>query len=592
LTIKKVLVLGIDGFDPNIMEAMMGEGELPAFAKLAAEGFYSPLKTVNPPQSPVVWTSIATGCIPAEHGIFDFLHSDPETYLPYLSILKCEGARYRSPYNIKTFWESASAAGIPSTIIRWPVTFPPKPVKGNVLAGLGVPDIRGTLGTYSLFTTDPGVDKTDKKGNIVHVQVKNGTIVTDLAGPILATVSGQKDITTPLIIELLADGIACSLGNAKISLREGLWSDWIPIKFSLGLMRSVKGICKMHLRSIRPVFSLYTTPIHVDPASYSFPISAPYDFAQDLQIEMGNAYATLGMPEESNALNDGVIDEDAFLLHADALMQERDTMLNLALSRFKEGILACVFDTTDRVQHMFWRFMDTSHPLYDAKMADKYRDVIPSYYRRMDKIVARMMGRISDDTLVLICSDHGFSSFRKEVHLNAWLAQNGFMTLHTGQTECMGLFHNVRWPGTKAYAVGFNSIYLNRTGREKEGIVSAGTMESTKKELCDKLNTLMDNGVKVINKVHAANESSGGQRLLHEPDLIIGYHQGYRSSSQSAIGQIKDGPIIENNLKKWSGDHCWEAESVPGIFFSNKKGLPSNISVLDIARIIGAYWAP
>jgi predicted AlkP superfamily phosphohydrolase/phosphomutase len=587
---KKILFIGIDGFDPNIMETMMGKGEIPAFARLAEQGYYSPLQTINPPQSPVVWTSIATGCTPAEHGIFDFLHSDPKTYLPYLSLLKRDGPRYKTPYEAKTFWEKASDAGIPSTIIKWPVTFPPKPIKGNILAGLGVPDIRGTLGTYAFYTTDPSIDKTDKKGKVIHVQVKNNRIVTELIGPIAATVKGQKEIVIPLIMEISAVSVTCSLGNAKINLKEGQWSDWIQLKFSLGLMASVKGICKLYLKSIHPEFALYITPIHVDPESYVFPISAPYDFAQDLKDEIGR-YATLGMPEEANALNDEVIDEEAFLMHCDTLMQEREKIFNAAFVKFKKGILACVFDTTDRVQHMFWRFLDKSHPLYNAKMAEKYGDVIPDYYRRMDKIIAQIMERISDDTLLLICSDHGFSSFKKEVHLNSWLVQNGFMTLNAGHTACKGLFTDVQWSGTKAYAVGFNSIYLNRASREKEGIVSEEEIESTKKMLSEKLNILNDNGTKAISKVYDTKELYDGQHLLNEPDLIIGYNKAYRSSSQSAIGQITAGAVIEDNLKKWSGDHCSEADSVSGIFFSNKKEFPAKVSVLDIAPLIGNYLA-
>ncbi len=567
----------------------MEAGALPAFSGLAGQGSYRRLQTMNPPQSPVVWTSIATGSTPAKHGIFDFLHSDPKTYLPYLSILRREGHKYKPPYSVKTFWERASEAGIPSTIIRWPVTFPPKPIKGNVLAGLGVPDIRGTLGTYSFYTTDSSIHKADKKGNLVHVQVKNNRIVTELAGPVTATDRGQKEITLPLVIVLSADSVTCSLGSAKIPLKEGQWSDWIQLKFSLGLLTSVKGICKLYLKSIAPEFALYITPIHVDPEAYAFPIASPYDYAQDLQKETGCPFATLGMPEEANAMNEEVIDEDAFLLHADTLMQEREKMFNNALSKFKEGILACVFDTTDRVQHMFWCFMDKSHPFCNEKMAEKYGDVIASYYRRMDKIVAEMMKKISDDTLLLICSDHGFSSLKKEVHLNAWLVQNGFMTLRAGQTECQGLFDNVQWSGTKAYAVGFNSIYLNRKGREREGIVTDDNIESTKKALSEKLITLMDNGVKVVSKVYDTRELYGGEPLINEPDLIIGYNKAYRSSSQSAIGQIKAGPVIENNLKKWSGDHCSEAEAVPGIFFSNEKELPEKLSVLDIAPLIEGY---
>lgn len=571
---------------------MMGAGELPAFASLAANGSYRRLKTINPPQSPVVWTTIATGAKPAEHGIFDFLHSDPKTCLPYLSILRREGPRFKPPYSVKTFWEKASDWGIPSTVIRWPVTFPPKPIKGKILAGLGVPDIRGTLGTYSFFTTDAGIAPSDKKGRIVQVQIKNNRIVTELAGPIGQTSKGQKDITLPLVIDVSPEGITCSLGSARISLKEGQWSDWIQLKFSLGLLTSVKGLCKLYLKSLAPEFALYVTPIHIDPESYMFPISSPYDYAQDLLLDVGSPFATLGMPEEANSLNDEVIDEEAFLLHADVLMQEREKMFMRALSKFQEGILACVFDTTDRVQHMFWRHTDPGHPAYNEQMAAKYGHVISDYYRRMDKIVSSMMQKISDDTVVLICSDHGFSSLKKEFHLNSWLVQNGFMTLADGQTECRGLFSAVQWSGTKAYAVGFNSIYLNRAGREKQGIVTPEAEETIKKELAEKLSSVWDNDTKVVNNVYKIREIYGPAQTHNEPDLIVGYSQNYRTSSSSAIGQIKAGPLIETNQKRWSGDHCSEAEAVPGIFFSSQKEWPSGVSVLDIAPFIEGYLKP
>jgi predicted AlkP superfamily phosphohydrolase/phosphomutase len=588
---KKVLFIGIDGFDPNIMETMMGRGELPAFARLAEQGYYSRLHTVNPPQSPVVWTSIATGCSPAEHGIFDFLHSDPRTYLPYLSILRQDGFRYKPPYSVRTFWEKASEAGIPSTIIRWPVTFPPKPVQGHILAGLGVPDIRGTLGTYAFYTTDSLVDNNvDKKGKIIRINVRDNRVITELVGPIAATIKGRKEITLPLVIDISEGYITCSLSNTTLKLKEGQWSEWIPVKFSIGLMARVKGICKLYLKSIHPEFELYVTPIHVAPSSYTFPVSAPYDYAESLQEEIG-PFATLGMPEETNALNDEVINEDAFLLHCDTLMNERGKMFFTELKKFNEGIMACVFDTTDRIQHMFWRFLDSTHPRYDANLAEKYGDVIPGYYRRMDSILSEVIKRTADDTLLLICSDHGFSSFRKTVHLNTWLVQNGFMSQNKNNTQCAGLFEDVQWQNTKAYAVGFNSIYINRADREKNGIVAAEDIELTKKLLIEKLSMFNDHGTKVINKVYDTKELYSGKHFLNEPDLIVSYDKAYRSSSSSAVGQIIDGQIIENNLKKWSGDHCSDAESVPGIIFSNNKIFSQEISVLDIAPTIEGYWA-
>ena len=101
---RKVIFIGIDGMDPKLTESMMDAGKLPNFARLRETGCYRRLETVNPPQSPVVWASIATGCNPGEHGVFDFIHRNPENYLPYLSILQLEKFRYTSPVKVPTFW--------------------------------------------------------------------------------------------------------------------------------------------------------------------------------------------------------------------------------------------------------------------------------------------------------------------------------------------------------------------------------------------------------------------------------------------------------------------------------------------------------
>lgn len=577
----------MDGLDPNIMETMMGKGQLPNFERLAQKGFYSRLKTTNPPQSPVAWTSIATGCTPAEHGIFDFLTRDPETYLPRLTILQQKGSRYIPSFQAKTFWETASERGIKSTILRWPLTFPPRKFNGNILAGLGVPDIQGSLGQYTFYTSNPDFDTKDKKGRIVKVNPKNHKIVTELHGPSLASLTGKQVSSVPLMIEIFDDFVRCHLNDIKIELRTNNWSDWIQVKFNIGLMVKIKGLCKFYLKSITPEFELYVTPVQIAPGTINLPISSPQEYSLDLSEQIGH-YATLGMPEDTNALNDEVIDEDAFLMSCDSIMQERQKMLFHELDSFQEGILACVFDTTDRIQHMFWRYMENTHPMYDEKAAEIYGDVIPRYYRLMDNILSKVQDSMSTDTLLMTCSDHGFSSLNKSVHLSTWLLQNGFMTLKDGKESCAGLFEGVDWTKTKAYAVGFNSIFLNLKGRESEGIVTSEQIAHLKEELAKKLTTLTDHGIKVIEKISGAEKTNKSEISINTPDLVVGYTENYRCSWLTAIGGIADNNVIEENRKKWSGDHCCDDKIVPGIFFSGEKLSTNNMSVLDINKLVGS----
>ena len=178
---KRVILLGMDGLDPGIVSQLMRQGLMPNFAALSSTGSFSPLATSLPPQSPAAWATIATGNNPGHHGMYDFINRRVTDYMPDLAILK------RNPENLfgkresmflpvmhgKRFWEHTSSEGIPSTVIRWPATFPPKQGDANVFAGLGVPDINGGLGRYSFYTTG---DTSKNEGNnpqVINVRINN-----------------------------------------------------------------------------------------------------------------------------------------------------------------------------------------------------------------------------------------------------------------------------------------------------------------------------------------------------------------------------------------------------------------------------------
>jgi predicted AlkP superfamily phosphohydrolase/phosphomutase len=127
----KTLILGFDSFDPAVFEEMAGKNKLPNFEKFIQQGGYSRLEVCSPPQTEVSWTSIATGADPGGHGIFDFVHRDPATYTPYVSILPMRknalGEQFVPPYTAKTFFEAAADLGYPATALWWPAMFPARP---------------------------------------------------------------------------------------------------------------------------------------------------------------------------------------------------------------------------------------------------------------------------------------------------------------------------------------------------------------------------------------------------------------------------------------------------------------------------------
>ncbi|MCP2606482.1 alkaline phosphatase family protein, partial [Candidatus Aminicenantes bacterium AC-708-I09] len=139
--IDQVVIIGLDGLDPELTEKLMKEGKLPNLLKIKKEGTFTRLKTTTPAISPVAWSSFITGVNPGKHNIFDFLSRDPKTYLPDLSSARIGKAKKTisiGKYSIpvgkpeikllrksKSFWNILGEKGIFSTVLRVPITFPP-----------------------------------------------------------------------------------------------------------------------------------------------------------------------------------------------------------------------------------------------------------------------------------------------------------------------------------------------------------------------------------------------------------------------------------------------------------------------------------
>ena len=105
-----VIILGLDGLSPELIEPMMAEGKLPNFARLKEMGSYSRLGTTNPPQSPVAWSTFATGRNPGRHGVFDFLRRKPGSYEPDVSLTRIENGKSRTVRRTKAFWQYSREA--------------------------------------------------------------------------------------------------------------------------------------------------------------------------------------------------------------------------------------------------------------------------------------------------------------------------------------------------------------------------------------------------------------------------------------------------------------------------------------------------
>ncbi len=238
---------------------------------------------------------------------------------------------------------------------------------------------------------------------------------------------------------------------------------------------------------------------------------------------------------------------------------------------------------------MFWRNIDKKHPAYNPREAAKYSNTIKNTYMAMDAILGNAVKKIDDNTTIIVLSDHGFGSFRRYFHLNTWLKKNGYINFTDKNLKSSGaFFENVDFKQTRAYALGFNGIYINLKGREGIGIVSDGReKEKLLDELIKKLEAVIDpaTGDRVINKVYRREELYSGKYVEDAPDLLIGYNRGYRASWETALGKVPEG-LFGDNMKKWSGTHLWDYKLVPGVILSNRKIKTGHPALYDIAPTI------
>ena len=589
---KRVIVLGFDGMDYGLTERLMSEGKLPNLARLAREGRFSPLQTSIPPQSPVAWSEFISGLDAGGHGIYDFMHRDPETMVPYLSTTRTEQPsrviklgrwqfpiagggvqllRYGTP-----FWEVLEDHGIPTTVIRMPANFPPSGTASRELSGMGTPDILGHYGTFSFFTTMPErITATIAGGGVVYeAEVVDHVFQGSLRGPAHPLLAEPDDLEADftVYIDPTRPVAKIVLGDQEVILQEGEWSEWLTVDFDLGFLQSLRGICRLFLKRVRPEFELYVTPINLDPLDPAMPISTPPKFATELSGATGRYY-TQGMPEDTRAFTSGVFDDDEFLTQAAMAAAENRKQYSQVLEGFEGGLLFYYFGNLDQVSHVMWRMMDPDHPAHDSIADRPYRQVIENLYIEADDVVGETLERMEESATLIVMSDHGFTSWRRAFNLNSWLKENGYLALkdpsRQGETD---FFANVDWSRTQAYALGLNGLYVNLRGRERFGAVPQGQRALIIDEIARGLLRVIDpqTGEPVITKVYRRDQTyrdTGHSDI--GPDLVIGYAKGVRSSDESAIGRIPHG-LFYDNTGVWSGGHEMDHETVPGVLLTNR----------------------
>jgi len=606
---RKVIVLGFDGLDPTIVKGLMDTGRAPNFKRLAEMGSFLTLATTMPALSPVAWSSFITGMTPGGHGIADFIARDPKTYMPVFSIYENTApdltisfgdvhlpVKGGGPVNLrqgKPFWAYLTEQGIPAWISKIPTNFPVDETATKGIAGMGTPDLIDSYGSFSYWTSDPFEHYPGISGGTVqYVDVNQNVVRAQLLGPVnsLVTPSGSQDpfadnVRVPFTVYLDSkeDAVRLEIQGETLVLNRGEYSRWVPVQFDLlPILGSASGIVRFLVKQLRPQFQLYATPINIDPANQAAPVTYPREFGAEIARDIGSFW-TKGLPCDTKAFDYRILNDEEYVKQAELILEERLALFHHQWSRFSDGLFYFYVSSTDQDAHMLWRNMDPSHPKHGESDA-RFGAWIPYLYERMDGIVGEVLPAIDDQTLVLICSDHGFAQFGRQFHLNTWLRDNGYLTLKPEAAKKQETaITDIDWKQTLAYGVGFNGLYLNLKNREGQGIVDAAKAPDLTARLRRELQAVADpdTGERPVARVYRRDEMYVGEATPMMPELLVGYTPGYRNSSPSVLGAT-GGATIDLNPWAWSGDHSMARDLVPGSLFSSHKVSKGKPSILDL----------
>ena len=671
---QKVVVIGFDGADHKIVQEMLATGDLPNLKRLQEMGGFTSLTPTNPPQTPVSWSTFATGINPGRTKIFDFIRRKEGSYIPDLALrgettktvffgesnkiyfpligfavlgllfflifrkarpvlkwpmilipslaaaygLYFVTANWLPPeipdvYTVrqgKPIWSILEDAGKTSTVIRLPVTFPAEPLDGEMISGLATPDIRATIGKPSIYTNDLAWEAGD---NQFSVEIKKLTDdsphQTTIIGPPNklfynaseereAKLEGRryphpKDFELPMTITVEPAKVVLSIAGTDYSLGLKEWTPWIKFDYKVNPIITLSGFSRFYLDKLEgKKFKLYMGPVHLHP-DMPVKMSTPQNLAKKIWID--EPYKTMGWALDTWSIGNGLMDEEHFMEDVNFTVDRYEKLMESFLKDNERDLFVQVFSFTDRVGHILWRFWDEGHPLYKEELGAKYQKVLRDTYRRMDQIVGKAMALIDfDTTTLMVCSDHGFASFRYQFHTNTWLVKEGFLKLKknvlgtrmkledlsTGSTP----FNFVDWENTKAYALGLGMVFINLEGREPEGSVKPEDYDAVCKEIAEKLEAYVDEttGTKPIKKVFFRDDIYRGYDPGETPDLRVANSPLWRVSWDSTLGGMP-AEITEDNDQNWSGDHCsLDPEDVKGILFSSKPIRSEQPNMADI----------
>ncbi len=459
----------------------------------------------------------------------------------------------------------------------------------------------------------------------------------------------RSRVTVPFTLtpDTAAHAVTVDVAGQTLRVEQGGWSGMVRVEFPFSDTYRTHGLVTFHVircEADDEGTRVFVPPINIDPLDPppQIPISAPPQFAAELQHEIGHPYETLGWACITNPLKDfedSKLPEQSFMDDLQTTEALREELLMAGLQRAGEwDVYFQVFSTPDRAGHMLFREFDAAHPKHDAALAETsvhafgrtfpLKDAIPQVYMNADRIVGRVLdaigsGALPPDTLLLVVSDHGFSSFRRQVNLNNALHELGYLVFRetddtgaplSGVESILDAPGSVRdmlgyvdWTRTRAYSLGLGEVFVNLAGREPQGIVKPGEYDALVEAIRADLLALKDpqDGAAVVTSVSRRDVLYNGPwwkegtalrkvyrkmvEVEHDgfADLFLGYAPFYRVAWANSLGGL-DGATITDNDNHWSGDHVSvDPSHVPGILLANRRmARPAEAGLMDVGPTI------
>lgn len=606
-THPRFVCLGVSGMDYNWLTRYFEEDarRLPSkrrlvhLARLRAMGALHPLRSEIPPESPVAWASMITGVHPGRHGIFDFVRPGAN-YRPLHGMIDLRRMRLvlgRIPVRppqihgrlaSPTFLERIQAAGYPVVSLRQPMLFPARPVPGaRMLAGLGTPDIAGGTGSYTVWSSRVAFPEGDTVFGGVQIRLdptQVGPFRTHLPGPVDPTLDRGADGRlqrggAPLEFEILEGcdppQVAIRLAGRTVTAGVGERTPFMDVPFRLGTWPpiTVRGQVRFEVKEIDPLVVL-ADPVNAYGSSSAFPLTTPPDYAEDLFRRYG-PLETVGWAEQTFALNDGYQDDEGFVRD---LLEDMDRDAGVLLGELARGG-SCVFQVFSAA--------------YVPGRVEELGEPMLTLYSRVDRIVGDVLDQLDPDDVLVVCSEHGTTSWRWEVALNQWLVEEGYMTpKHGGGADA------VDWSRTRAYAMGLGQIYLNIRGREGQGIVDPADVPALAREIRAKLLDVRNPfrpDDHPVREVYLLQELYDGPEVHAAAEIQVGFDAGYQVSWQTAFLGGLGREVFEENDLSWSGAHgSTDVSVVEGILLVNRPVPPAPpgrpYQVCDVAATACAFF--